>query len=427
MKLQIAWCNVRHRPFQNAILIAITALAVALSVCILLLNNGLNKGLIAATEPFDLLVGAKGSANQLVLNTVFLQDKPIGNIPYAVVDELRKNKEVERAVPLAFGDNYNGYRIVGTENGIFEQRIDAHHPTWLNMMEGRAFEKPFEAVLGAKTAQQLHLKIGDTFTSIHGVAKSSINAHGHENTPYTVVGILKAVEGPYDQAIWTDIQSVWLAHNEEHHDRAMKATGIAPKGTAAEHTEQEEAEEHLHAAGAEREVTAILVKPVGYAEALRLYQQFQKNHEAQIVFPAQAIVQLFSLMGQGERIWHIVGTSIIVITSLLVALTMYWSGLSRQREQAVLRALGATKRDIFSLTCLENSLVVSLGAISGWLIGEGAYLAIRQAMASGTAITMSDGCYSGTLVVVGITIVVGILMGMIPAGLLYRKDIAEHL
>ena len=80
MLRQIAWSELRHRPWQTLLLTLLIALAIASSVFIAALSFGMHYGLTKATEPFPQLVGAKGSANQLVLNTVYLKDRPIGNI-----------------------------------------------------------------------------------------------------------------------------------------------------------------------------------------------------------------------------------------------------------------------------------------------------------------------------------------------------------
>ncbi|MGL5511767.1 MAG: ABC transporter permease, partial [Sporomusa sp.] len=75
----IAWRNLGTKPLQSLLTIAVVATAITMTVIVMLLAASIQSGLTQATEPFDLIVGAKGSPNQLVLNTVLLQDVPIGN------------------------------------------------------------------------------------------------------------------------------------------------------------------------------------------------------------------------------------------------------------------------------------------------------------------------------------------------------------
>ena len=74
-----------------------------------------------------------------------------------------------------------------------------------------------------------------------------------------------------------------------------------------------------------------------------------------LVFPSQSIVQLFNLMGCGERMWQKVGLFLIVLSTLIVVMTSYLSSLSRLREYAIMRALGATGKDISHIFLWQNA------------------------------------------------------------------------
>ncbi|TCL76940.1 putative ABC transport system permease protein [Hydrogenispora ethanolica] len=406
MRLRIVWRNLSAKPLQSMVTVAIVALAVALTVTLMLLAEGIHQGLVRATEPFDLIVGAKGSPIQLVLNTVFLQDTPIGNIEEALVDDLAARPGVAAALPMGFGDNYRGYRIVGTAPALFEQRVAPSRPPWLQLAEGRPFRAQFEAVIGAKAARDLRIKVGETFASVHGLSvHEQGEAHGHN--PYRVVGILKPVGGPYDQAILVSMESIWHIH--EHHE-----------------AEEDEAAEEEHD-GHEHGVTAILVKPRGYADAMRLYQQFQSEPRAQLVFPAQVIVQFFALMGQGEQVLQLIAALVIAMTLLTVALTLYGSAQSRSREQAVLRAIGANAGDIFRIILLEGVVTVGAGLVCGLLVGHGLFGVLAGILQQQTAITIGLGGSWKELVLAGGVVGFGLLASLAPAALAYRFNVARNL
>jgi putative ABC transport system permease protein len=401
MRLRIVWRNLTAKPLQSSIIVVIVALAIALTVTLLLLAEGLHQGLVWATEPFDLIVGAKGSPVQLVLNTVFLQDNPIGNIPAEIVAELQGQPGVAAVIPLGFGDNYRGYRIIGTTAAIFRQETTAAVLPWLQLAAGRIFSAPFEAVIGAKVVQDTGLKLGDEFASIHGLSLGE-QGEQHREHPYQVVGILKTVGGPYDQAILVPLPSIWKIH---------KVTGILPKADD----------------GHEHGVTAILVKPKGYADAMRLYQQFQTEPRAQLIFPAQTIIQFFALMGQGEQILQIIANVVIAITLLTVALALYWSALGRSRDQAILRAIGASSGDLFRLILLEGTLLVVLGVCIGLMTGHGLFLTIAGILQQKTAITIGVGGSWQELYLALGTVGLGMLASIVPAALAYRFDVARSL
>ena len=135
--LRIALRHLRSRAFQTFSVVSITAFSAGLAVALFLLAQGLRLGLVRAVEPFELIVGAKGSPYQLALNTVFLQDVPVGNIPWESYAALSDDARTGFAVPLAFGDSYRGYPVVGTTPGILDIRVRASDPPWLRIGEGR--------------------------------------------------------------------------------------------------------------------------------------------------------------------------------------------------------------------------------------------------------------------------------------------------
>ena len=465
MLRQIAWSELRHRPWQTLLLTLLIALAIASSVFIAALSFGMHYGLTKATEPFQQIVGAKGSANQLVLNTVYLKDRPIGNVTGDVFQEVKANPLVKQAIPLAFGDNWRGFRIVGTENTIFDYRVKPQSEPWLKVAEGRRFNAPFEAVIGDGAAKLLGAKIGDTFQSIHG---ATAYGHVHKDQTYTIVGILAPVEGPYDHAVLTDIRSVWIAHEHHHdhdHEHAADAheEGHEHEHEAAVHEEEheheheaavheeehehehEEAHEHEHApvaaagnpaaqavndgehAATAGQVTAVLIQPQGYGQALKLAMEFQQRNDAQLVFPAQVIIQLFSLMGQGEKMWWYIGAFFIAAALLVVLSTLYLSGLQRLPERAILRVLGAKRSELLTVTLWQNGLIMVLGGILGYVLGYAGYLGVRSLMATNTAIALPLTFLKEPLLIALGTMAVGLLASLIPAWLLARKDTLSKL
>ncbi|KGF10968.1 hypothetical protein HMPREF1633_07645 [Tissierellia bacterium S5-A11] len=461
MLRQIAWSELRHRPWQTLLLTLLIALAIASSVFIAALSFGMHYGLTKATEPFPQIVGAKGSANQLVLNTVYLKDRPIGNISGDLYQDVRNNPLVKQAIPLAFGDNWRGFRIVGTENTIFDYRVKPQSEPWLKVAEGRRFNAPFEAVIGDGAAKLLGAKIGDTFQSIHG---ATAHGHVHKDQTYTIVGILAPVEGPYDHAVLTDIRSVWIAH-EHHHDHDHEhehAADVHEEGHEHEHEaavheeeheheheaavhEEEHEHEHEHApvaaagkpaaqavndgehAATAGQVTAVLIQPQGYGQALKLAMEFQQRNDAQLVFPAQVIIQLFSLMGQGEKMWWYIGAFFIAAALLVVLSTLYLSGLQRLPERAILRVLGAKRSELLTVTLWQNGLIMVLGGILGYVLGYAGYLGVRSLMATNTAIALPLTFLKEPLLIALGTMAVGLLASLIPAWLLARKDTLSKL
>lgn len=363
------------------------------------MSAGLHDSLVQAGKNFPMVMGAKGSPNQLVLNTVFLKDQPIGNFRYTKVLELRNNTNVEQAVPLGFGDNYKGFRLVGTEKEIFTfHGIEKDRKNWLQLSEGKFFQQPFEAVIGAETAAKTGLKVGDVFASVHGVA-SSANSRKHEEQ-YKVVGILKPVQGPYDSAIFVSMESIWHQHN---------------------HGSQR------HAGNEQQEVTSVLIRPAGYAQSLQLAAQYNKDRDVQVIFPSKTIIELFSVIGNIEKVLQVFTAAVLLLSLLIIGSSLYWFVVGSVYEQGIMRSLGATAQQIMYLYFKLGMTLVGVGTLLGVALGHSGFQAISYLLQDKVGLYMQAGLVKEEIILVAAILLFGAVCSIIPAYLASRKDIAEIL
>jgi putative ABC transport system permease protein len=332
-KLFIASRHLRSRVFQTFSVVGVIAFSVGLAVALFLVAQGFRLGLVRAVEPFELIVGAKGSPYQLLLNTVFLQDAPTGNIPWEDYVELSNDVRVSSAVPLGFGDFYGEYPVIGTTSSLLDVRVRPSEPPWLKIQEGRWFvDGRFEAVIGDHAAARSGLRVGDGFLTSHGVV-----AGDEHSEKYRVVGIVGAVQGPWDRGIFVPLEILQSVHEHEG--------------------EQE----------SEKEVTTILVHPASYADAYRLAVAYRNDAGKQLIFPAQTAIRLFSLIGRGEAFLSIVVYAVGGCALLTTLLVLYWSGAARSRERALLSVLGLSRKTLFFISWLEGVITLLMGVSLGEL------------------------------------------------------------
>ncbi len=269
--VKIAWRSLQQRALASTLTSVSMALGVALVACVLVIYAAINESFQNAPQGYNLIVGAKGSKLQLVLNTVYHLSSPIENLPYGYYKEFTEGRfapYVEKVVPVCLGDNYEGYRVVGTVPEMFQvgPQADAEGETyayrrgrWLRyeFAEGRNFrhEGFFEAVIGAEVARRTGLKVGSTFRPTHGVADEL----GHEHDAFTVVGVLRRTGTPNDRALFVNMEGFYLLEGHakpvqqpEHaeHARANQESGQANAHTPHpdhEHADTEDSD-HAHAA-----------------------------------------------------------------------------------------------------------------------------------------------------------------------------------
>jgi putative ABC transport system permease protein len=111
--------SLRQHALSSVVTCVSVALAAGLTIAVFAINRQTYDAFTGGDAGFDAVLGARGSQLQLVLNTVFHLETSPGNIPWAMYEEIAANPRVELAIPYAVGDNYRGYRIVGTIPEIF--------------------------------------------------------------------------------------------------------------------------------------------------------------------------------------------------------------------------------------------------------------------------------------------------------------------
>ncbi len=412
--LRLAWRNVRARPVHTTLTVAVVALAVALVVAVALLGDGVRRGIVQASDPFGVLVvGAKGSAQQLVLSTILLQDEPVGNMPTAVYERLRTDERVALAVPLAMGDNIEAARIIGTNSDFFTLQPSTNAaPTFL-LAEGQFFGTEFEAVVGSAAASRLSLDIGDTFAPQHGVQRG-LPSDNHR-TEHRVVGILQPTNSPYDNAVFTSLESVWHVHEETDEEQALEQT--APPslndGEAPEVRDQ---------------ITAVLVKPRGFVEANQIWRDLQLGSEAQAAFPGQELGALFDLLSQAQRVLNIVGYLVTGMAALTVLLALYSATLAREQSIAIMRSLGASRSTVVGIILAEALLLTLVGTLVGRVLGYVAAGVIAHTLTAERGVPIPIGMLPALEPWLWLVpLAIGLMAGLFPALMAYRVNVVEKL
>jgi putative ABC transport system permease protein len=147
--------------------VLLLSLGLASIAFLLLVSNHVERAFDRDLAGIDVVVGAKGSPMQLILSGVLNLDVPPGNVPLSAVKALKKNPLVAEVIPISLGDNFQGYRIVGSSHAYIQ-----HYQA--DLTQGRLWDKPMEVVVGTTVARKLGLVIGQSFVGSHG-----LGAGGH--------------------------------------------------------------------------------------------------------------------------------------------------------------------------------------------------------------------------------------------------------
>jgi putative ABC transport system permease protein len=389
----------RSKPLNTVLNLALLALGVGTITLALLASAQFEERMGRDARGIDLVAGAKGSPMQLILAAVFHVDVPAGNIPLAEAQQLARNRAVKKAIPLALGDSFRGFRIVGTTHDYV-----AHYGA--NIAAGRLWEKPLEAVLGADAARAIGLKVGDEFVGAHGVGGEG---DAHDATPYRVAGILAPTGAVVDRLVLGSIESVWLVHT--------------PPG------EGETFEDVLRAMTDEdKEVTAVLLQYATPIAAATLPRAINATTSVQAASPAYESARLFKMIGVGVDVLRGFALVLVAAAGLSIFIALYNAMEERRYDLAVMRMLGARPAKLMRLVLLEAAALALGGAALGLLLGH----VLAEVVGFMLAAEKQPGLTGWTWLasemwLVVLAAAVGLIAGLVPAWRAYRIDIATTL
>jgi putative ABC transport system permease protein len=296
--LRIAYRSIQQRGVASLLTMLSMALGVMLVVGVLSIHGIVSRSFKNnASLGYNMIVGAKGGKEQLVLNTVYYLSSPVENIPYsyyleflpekqrdrllvdslrykaaaalrqtselagattvdgtalvneAAMSELVKQFEqtsdlhrdgkysllVQMAIPLCLGDYFGRFRVVGTTPALFDDLVwDIDNNRKFEFAQGRNFMH--------KSPEHGYFEavVGSTVAREMKVklgdqiSPSHGSQEGHKHErTFTVVGILKSSGTPNDRAVFVNMEGFYLM--EDH----AKPVEEEPSAAGKELTEEQ--------------------------------------------------------------------------------------------------------------------------------------------------------------------------------------------
>lgn len=426
---KIAWRSIQQRALSSSLTALSMALGVALVISVLVIHGVIRRSFDKGAEGFDLIVGAKGGKLQLVLNTVYHLSTPVENVPWHYYKEFRPGGrfagQVKVAIPYCLGDNYQGYRVVGTISELFETEYAQDERYAFH--SGRNFEDGhfFEAVIGYLAARNTGLKVGDEFFPTHGIAEGKL----HDHDPFKVVGVLAPTGTPNDRAVFVNMEGFYLLEGHAKPLAAGQATG-----QPAAPVQSPRVDEHGHRQPAplpeeQREVTAILVRTANPLVNASLPRTINKEPYAQAVLPIREIRTLFDgVVGNIQGVLLFLAVLIVIVAGIGIMVSIYNSMSSRHREIAIMRSLGASRGTVLTIVLLESILLSLGGGVLGMVLGHGLIGALNPLIVAQTGVSIGLLQFDGwELVLIPGLGLLASLVGFLPALAAYRTNVSKAL
>ena len=389
--LYLAWRYLAYHRFKTAILVASITMIIYLPVGLNILVSQSARQLTARAEATPLLVGAKGSPLELVLNSLYFESDVPPRMRYAEVYRVAQSG-LARAIPLHTRFRTRHGPIVGTSLEYFEFRR-------LEIDTGRQVGLLGECVLGAQAAQAAAVRPG---ASVMSTPESVFDIAGVYPLKMKVVGVLKSTGTPDDRAVFVDVKTAWviegLAHGHEDLSQPGAKSGVLRRerneiiANASvlqynEITPENAASFHFHGDPASFPVTSVIAVPEDEKSSTIIQGRYLGDGElVQIVEPAGVMDELLRTILTVRR-YLLIAVALVAIATLATMVLVFLLSLQlRRREMETIIKIGGSRARIASLVAAEVIGVILAGAVFAgllsvvtvWLAGSATRLLVQM-------------------------------------------------
>ncbi len=398
--------------------LALLIFGIGIISLLLQLNSLIKTQMDNNLKGIDMVVGAKGSPLQLILSAVYHIDSPTGNISFEDAKKIKNNRMVGSSIDLLYGDNYKGYRIVGTE----EKFLELYNA---KIKEGRKWNNPLEVVVGSKIHTKLNISIDDELISSHGLRETG---EQHSDQLFKVVGLLEPSNSVIDQLIVTSPESIWDLHDDHDHDEEHEHDHDEEhEHDHDEEHEHDHDEEHEHDHD-DKEITAMLIKFKSPMNIIQFPRQINENTNLQAAVPSYEISRLFKLFGFGIETLTYLAYLIIIVSGFSLFINLFNSMRERKYEMALIRTLGSSRRQLSMMIIFESLILTTVGFFIGLLVSRLGVMFVSSLMEESLNYNLNSfGILNEELWLLVLSIFIGLVSSIIPALQVYNLNISETL
>lgn len=482
--------SLTSRMFSTVTTVLTVAVAVALLLVLLTMREAARKTFERGAGNMQLLVSRDVSPLVSVLNSVFYANAPARPLDQATFVRVRDAFPWEFAIPIQQGDSFEGHFVLATTPEFFTKFQPVVGEPW-RFAHGRAFDKDFEAVLGAKAAAATGLNLGEKIALAHGTARRSdaeqreaASGDGRDLSVSEAAGGHAAAGHDHDDHAHDEHDEHAEhdehdhAHDDHDHDEhghddhehvhgldagphvhdefqytvvgILESTGSAHDdalftslgSTWIIHAhERREREDHTikttttdDLTDADRLITGIYLRPAARpgsdASAIlpQAFDALRRDASIVVAMPQREIAKLFRIVSNVDQVFIGMAAAVLVASAISIMLALYNSMEQRRRQIAVLRVLGSSRPRIFNLVLTESAILGIFGALTGIILAWLGAILVAALMKQRLGLSF-DPTPDPMMacVVLAAAVLLAALAGLAPAALAYRTEVAKNL
>ncbi len=361
----LAWRYLSYNRWKTSILVGSIMLIIYLPVGLNVVVKQGGEHLTAKAEATPLLVGAKGSPLEPVLNSLCFSLETAEIMKYSEATSIMGSGLAE-AIPLYVRFRSRAQPIVGTSVEYFGFRE-------LRLASGRMVALLGECVLGAAAAAALDLQPGDSVVSS---PETAFDLAGIYPLKMQVVGVLEPSFTPDDQAIFVDIKTAWiiegLGHGHQDLARPEAASAvlnrtednIVANASVVQFNEISESNIdtfHFHGDLAEYPLTAVIANPQEQKSGVILMGRYvDGGAPSQILRPGDVVDELLETILTIQQ-FIVAAVIIVAIATIATAALVFLLSLRlRRREIETIGKIGGGRWHVVSMLLTEIVIVLIL-------------------------------------------------------------------
>lgn len=374
--LYLAWRYLVYHKYKTSVLVLAITLIVFIPTGLRVLVSQSQERLASRAAATPLLVGAKGSPLELVLNSLYAGAEVPETLRYSEVGRIASSG-LAQPIPLYVRFRAQEDPIVGATLDYFEFR-------GLRIAQGRQMTRLGDCVLGAEVARRRGIGPGGSIVSS---PENVFDLAGVYPLKMRITGVLAPSDSPDDEAIFADVKTAWLidglAHGHEDLSQPEAAPAVAEREGSRitanaslrqynEVTADNIKSFHFHGDLQRYPITAVLAIPPDEKSATLLMGRYQDAAQLnQIVRPLEVMTELLGTILTIES--FVVAALIIVgVATLATAALVFLLSLRlRRREMETMFKIGGSKRKILAVLASEMVVVlvvsVSMAGTLTWV------------------------------------------------------------
>lgn len=374
--LFLGWRYLAFHRFKTMVLLASVSLMIFLPAATRLLVTDSAAALTARAEQTPLIIGARGSQLELVLNALYFHAERPSVVPYNVYDQVRST-DLARAIPLYTRFNTRGAPIVGTSLDYFSFRQ-------LHLADGRMMGLLGECVVGANVARRQDVAVGGSLVSS---PETVFDLAGVYPLKMNVVGVLERSGTPDDDAVFVDVRTAWviqgLGHGHQDLENAGANNAVLSRNSGTitanaslvqynELTQENVREFHFHGDISGFPLSAVIAVPPDEKSSTLLRGRYgAEGVEEQIIVPRSVLGDLLETVFTVQN-YVILGLIMLSLATVaVITLVFLLSQQLRRGEFFTLKRMGASRGFIGTLVASEIGFVFTgslvLASILTWL------------------------------------------------------------